>query len=326
VTFTDINAGLPGAFESGSCFADFDGDDLLDIVTTGQHTRLYHNNGNGTFTFLQTGGPGGLPGGGEPALGWGDYNNDGLVDLLIDAKLYRNNGNGTFSSIQAGLEAINGGSVAWGDYDNDGFQDIAMCGVGAAETITRVYRNNHDGTFTDINAGLPGVFEGGVAWGDYDNDGRLDLLMMGKLHVFSSDTKIARIYHNNGNDTFTDIAAGLPGGYEVNGAWGDYDNDGWLDILVCGIDGIGLSDVHSAVYHNNGNGTFTDIGFRSQVLAAGSGAWGDYDNDGLLDILLTGGGLGDETFALVYHNDGGGVFSDIGACRESGRVGSLGRL
>jgi hypothetical protein len=212
-----------------------------------------------------------------------------------------------FSEVDAGLTGVWASSVAWGDYDNDGRLDILLTGGTYTPPVAKIYHNNGNGTFTDIGAGLRGVDFSSVAWGDYDNDGRLDILLTGEGGY---STFIAKVYHNNGDGTFTDINAGLPGVVDSSVAWGDYDNDGRLDILLTGSAASGYI---AKVYHNNGDGTFTDIGAGLTGVYASSVAWGDYDNDGRLDILLTGSIGYPNSIAKVYHNNSNGTFTDIGA-------------
>jgi hypothetical protein len=191
------------------------------------------------------------------------------------------------------------GSVAWGDYNNDGYPDILLTGYTGSGYISKVYRNNGNGTFTDLNAGLPGVGLGSVAWGDYDNDGYLDILLTG----YSDSGPISKIYRNNGNGTFTDLNAGLPGVYQGSVAWGDYDNDGYLDFLLTGTTSGDQSGAISKTYRNNRNGTFTEVTTTSLSGAFyGSVAWGDYDNDGRLDLLLTGMDPAGSYVSHLYHN------------------------
>ena len=175
--------------------------------------------------------------------------------------------------------------------------------------ISKIYHNNGNGTFTDINANLIGVHDSSVAWGDYENDGNLDILLKGL--TVSSDG-ISKIYHNNGNGTFTDININLPAVEESSVAWGNYDNDCDLDILLTGTT---ISMVISKIYRNNGNGTFTDILANLMPVHHSSVAWGDYDNDGDLDILLMGrvGGFGVGSISKVYRNDGNNTFTNINA-------------
>ena len=175
-------------------------------------------------------------------------------------RLYRNDG-GSFTRITTSIPDVVNSAAAWGDYDNDGDLDILITGADSGwNPMARVYRND-SATFTtyiDIDPALRGIQDGSVAWGDYDNDGDLDILLAGR----ASDP-ITRIYRNNGNETFTDIGAGLPGGYGPAAAWGDYDNDGDLDILLTG-------DFTSEIYRNDG-GSFTPIRFGDTRRLGGLG-------------------------------------------------------
>jgi predicted nucleotidyltransferase len=310
--FTDINAGLPGAAVSSVAWGDYDNDGDLDILINGNTSSggissIYHNDA-GIFTDINAG----LAGGGDGSVALGDYDNDGDLDILLTcytsldsiSRIYRND-TGIFTDINAGLPGVQGGSVAWGDYDNDGDLDILLTGLRASAGVTKIYRNDY-GIFTDIAAGLPGIKDGSVAWGDYDNDGDLDILLTGLL----VSSTISRIYRNDAG-VFSDINAGLTGVRYSSVAWGDYDNDGDLDILLTG-EGFTMWSNTSRIYRNDA-GVFSDINAGLTGITLGSAAWGDYDNDGDLDILLTGM---DSTFTLcisrIYRNDSG-VFSDINA-------------
>ena len=244
------------------------------------------------------------------ALAWGDYDNDGDLDLALAgwtgsaavSRIYRNDGGGVFVDIGAGLTGAEDCSLAWGDYDRDGDLDLAIAGWSGAYA-SRIYQNAGGGVFTDIGAGLVGVSLGSLAWGDYDNDGDLDLALTGW-----NGSYISRIYRNAGGGVFTDIGAALAGVRYSSLAWGDYDNDGDLDLALAGYNGSGLS----RIYQNAGGGVF--IGF-STGLADVYGcqlAWGDYDNDGDLDLALAGD-TGAVRSSAIYQNTGGGVFTNIGA-------------
>ncbi len=263
-----------------------------------------------------------------------DYNNDGLLDIHITGTdlfqigttntvtfslLYRNDGNGGFVQINPGLPGVYYGQATWGDYDNDGFQDVAIAGYSAGAPLARIYHNNGDGTFTDINASLTPVGYAALAWGDFNNDGRLDLLLTGN----PGGQLVSQIYRNEGHGVFTNVNAGLVGVYQGSVAWGDYNNDGWLDILLTGD--TGAYTTTSRIYRNEGNGTFTDIGAAIASAGTSSAAWGDYNNDGRLDILLTGSGntFDSGRFTQIYRNDGNGVFTALDPGLPAVRYGSV---
>lgn len=303
--FTDIGAGLMGVINGSVAWGDYDNDGDLDILLTGlsssgRITKIYRNDGSDIFTDINAG----LPGVYNSSVTWGDYDNDGDLDILLTgnstgnvnlSKIYRNDGSGVLTDINAGLTGVTMGSVTWCDYDNDGDLDILLTGYTGSDRISRIYRNDSNGVFTDLNAGLPGVSYSSVAWGDYDFDGDLDILLAGD----TGSSIISKIYRNNGNSTFTDINAGLPGVYYCSVAWGDYDNDGDLDILLTGGTQSGYL---SSIYRNNSLGSFTDINSGLPGVWGSSTAWGDYDNDGNLDILLTGH-LGSTWISNIYRNN-----------------------
>jgi len=169
-------------------------------------------------------------------VSWADYDNDGWLDVFVGnntagaADLYRNEG-GVFS-FQMELGTYYFGTAAWGDYDNDGRVDVLASGARTLEvtnTITRLWRNTGNG-FTNINAGLPGIVAGSVAWGDFDNDGLIDILLTGTNELMGP---ISQVWRNTGSG-FTNIHAGLTGMYDSRAAWGDYDRDGCLDIVLSG--------------------------------------------------------------------------------------------
>ena len=300
-TFTEqTSISLIGVDDGSVAWGDYDNDGDLDILLTGRShnliqyvSKIYRNNGNNTFSEQTE-----LFGVGCSSAAWGDYDNDGDLDILITggecnapsqakySKIYRNNGDNTFTEqTSISLTGVFYGSVAWGDYDNDGDLDILLTGKPA---LSKIYRNDGDNTFTEQTAiSLMGVSFSSVAWGDYNNDGYLDILMTG--YAFTGQY-VSKIYRNNGDNTFSEqTTISLTGVWKSDVGWGDYDNDGDLDILLTGDTGPSNSDQVTKIYRNNGNNTFTEvIGINLAGVVCSSVAWGDYDNDGDMDILLTG--------------------------------------
>jgi len=235
-----------------------------------------------------------------------DFDNDGFYDLFIPdgvaSRLLRNRGDGTFEDVTAaaGLAGLDGVSVAlFADYDNDGWKDLFVSRTFRPNQLFHSNGRGRDGrvTFTDVTArsGLGADCCTTVAsWGDYDNDGRLDLYVGRYVDprkaipttFYARNGEPNQLYHNNGDGTFTNVTAragvGDPG-LCLGTAWGDYDDDGWPDLYVANDFG------RKTLYHNDRDGTFSDVTVKTGTLAYGAGmsaSWGDYDNDGRLDLYV----------------------------------------
>lgn len=237
---------------------------------------------------------------------WGDFDNDKDHDLLISGessngsfhiKLYRNS-NGIFEEVSSTFIGIKNGSVKWGDYDNDGDLDILATGNNA-EDQTTIYKNEGD-NFTDIDPGFLyfGAYSHGT-WTDYDNDGDLDVFITGGWNSI--------LYRNDGQDVFTDTEIECIALTSSRACWADNDNDGDKDLLVTGDSGGGMK----LYYFENNQGTFNEFELGNMGLSSGSVEWGDYDNDGDLDILITGFNDNVEPEAHIYRNDGNHVYTNI---------------
>lgn len=318
----------------GSAWADYDGDGYPDLFIHQAEPvikdSIYHNNGDGTFSRLTTPIPQGLtPAMGSLGAAWGDYDQDGKLDLFLangqgQNVLLRNRGNGTFQRVVSGpgTEGAFSGSASWGDYDRDGYQDlfVANGGILWQTAINYFYRNRGDGTFSKLTGSQVGSWLNESApweygsWVDYDDDGWPDLMVA---------QPPVRLYRNLGNGRFVSIttnaivAEALSGVQWYGFAWGDYDNDGRLDLFA-GLDGTRAN----LLYHNQGAGVFkkmtaAEVGSLAsdKGLMSGGVTWGDYDNDGFLDLFVANGWYSANGASrgqcFFYHNNGDGTFTRV---------------
>src|SRR5258708_6581365 len=278
-----------------------------------------------------------------------DYNNDGLLDVVIacahgGCNLYRNNGDGTFTdvSVESGLDsAVNAFIITVGDYNNDGYADLFITRLGFYPGEAQLYRNNGDGTFTDVTAQAGLKLWGpafSASWVDYDRDGRLDLFIANNIGEMFERNTPNRLFHNNGDGTFTEVTkeSGLSTLWPTIGsAWGDYNDDGYPDLFLS--NGVGKSQL----YRNNAGGTFTHVREESGITESCFGSvclWCHYDNNGRLDIvqftwsdhenvlhtMREGEGPPNGRPMRIFHNNGDGTFTMRG--RDLGLTGCWGTM
>ncbi|MBT7099158.1 VCBS repeat-containing protein, partial [Candidatus Poribacteria bacterium] len=342
-----------------------DGADLPGATSdTPPRNALYRNNGDGTFTDVTH-----AAGVGDTGYGMGcaigDVDNDGFQDIYVTNfgpnVLYRNLGDGTFADATetAGVgDARWGASCAFADIDGDGFLDLFVTNYVRYSVETDkvcenqgirsycdprlyegegdiLYHNNGDGSFTDstVASGLSAATRRGLAvvFGDYDGDGDADLYV-------ANDADPNLLYENDGAGTFDEVGLLAGVGFSEDGEtengmgadFGDYDNDGDLDLVVTNFHGQ-----TNTLYRNEGAGLFMDVSYASRTGAASLPhlAWGavflDHDNDGRQDVFVANGHLHDriamldgtqryEQRNLLYHNVGGGVFEEIGSAAGDG--------
>ena len=268
-TFTNIEAGIPGLkYSSASAWGDFDNDGLLDLVVCG-----------------------------EP---------DGGVDTTL---LYHNGGDLGFAVVPGtGFIDVSLGDVEWGDFNNDSYLDLLIVGYNNFISVAKLYINNGNGTFTEqASTGIPGVYMGDIDFADYNNDGYLDIGILGfdNSYVF-----ITKVYQNNQDLTFTEQSGVTLEGLNFGKfKWGDYNNDGFVDFV---INGFGDESYVTELWKNNGGGVFTEatsVNLHQGWL--GDMAWGDYDVDGDLDLVISGtGGDGSERYTIIYTNNGDESFTE----------------
>lgn len=346
-TFSDLwsSAGFSGdEATQGVALGDFNNDGKIDVFINsilvdnpipflpdlGGPNRLYANMGGVTPPLFSDVAPMvGLALQGQPqGAAWADYDNDGLLDLYVvqglqeiipqKHKLYHQVSGMFDDSPSAYVSAVNAGrSVCWADYDNDGYVDVFVTnGFDSPSMLpdSRVFlfRNNHDGSFTDvtITTGLEDHRNGyGCGWSDYDNDGDMDLYVAN--HGFFdpvlgiNDPHANALYKNELKETgtahFSDVAAAAgvtgidvvdPAGAAYGAAWGDFNNDGWMDLYVVnGFSSVIPIPTPNRLFKNNGDGTFADVTLLQFKLNPGTASstcctWGDFDNDMDLDLYV----------------------------------------
>ena len=301
-TYTMVDPGVPAVSEGAVDWGDYDGDGDLDLCVVGESdtqdvAAVYRNDG-GTFQDLGAG----LPGVRRAAARWGDYDNDGDLDLalmgLADGeaivRVYRND-DGAFVDIEADLIGAYDGGLDWGDYDSDGDLDLVIDGTLSDNGIARIYRNQ-DGVFHDIGAGLVGLAYGAVTWVDHDGDGDLDLCLAGNR---GSSAGVRTTIYRNAAGTFDDVEADLTGVQYGSMAWGDYDGDGDPDLALAGRTYYG--ERFAQIYRNS-EGQMQSTAAGLPGVDHGVAAWGDHDNDGDLDLLLSGMSV-DGTLGRVYERN-----------------------
>jgi hypothetical protein len=331
-TFTKVTSGAvvtEAGYSMGCAWGDYDNDGDLDLFVAnsyGQNNFLFTNNGAGDLTKVLSGAVV-TDGGNSIGCAWGDYDNDGDLDLVVanaDGQnnfLYTNNGDGSFTKVTAGALVEDGGdsdSCAWGDYDNDGDLDLFISNL---DQNNFLYTNNGDGSFTKVTSGSiveDGGNSAGCAWGDYDNDGDLD------LYVTNAYDQNNFLYTNNGDGSFTKVTSGSiveDGGRSADCAWGDYDNDGDLDLYVANV-----GNQNNFLYTNNGNGSFTKVTSGVVVTDGGNSsacAWGDYENDGDLDLFVSNGN-GPQNDFLYANNGNGNTWINIKCIGTASNVSAIG--
>ncbi len=334
----------------GAIMEDFDNDGLLDIAVSSLDpcTSLAYYRNKGDSTFEERSSEAGLTGQlGGLVCYQTDYDNDGQMDIYVPRgawlrhpvrpSLLRNDGTGRFADVtrEAGLlDPVNSNAAGWADYDNDGWLDLF---IGCEKQTNRLFHSKGNGVFEEVAAragveGSPADFCKGCNWVDYDNDGYPDLF----LNNLAGD---ARLYRNQRDGTFGDVTTlmGINGPYHGFSCWSwDFDNDGWLDLfatcfdrslgdIVKGLLGQPHSRYTSRLYRNRQGKGFEDVTKEcglDMVFATMGSNYGDFDNDGFLDMYL---GTGEPDLATLvpnrmFRNVDGARFADISTSSGTGHL------
>ena len=216
-----------------------------------------------------------------------------------------------FTDLHSSFPTLSNSSASWADYDNDGKPDFALIGFSSvAAEVSTIYHNDGGGIFSlAFILSIP-VASGAVTWGDYDNDGDLDLLVNGQ-NGGTGPLAVTTIVRNDGLGVFTEISSAVPGVVGV-ARWIDYDGDGWLDVITIGF-GVTMTGDSTRLFHNDTNGTFTEIPSNLTGFVASDISVVDFDNDGDMDFFITGGTVTLATFPVskLFMNNGTGSFTEV---------------
>ncbi len=297
-TFSLYPNAMNGAGNGTAKFADLDGDNDLDALICGQTlfgvdtTRVYTNTAG---VFSDCGYP--FPPRVASSASFGDFDNDGDLDILLtggtidDAsdgytEIYRNDGNFNFTLYTQIVPGVRNGDACLGDYNGDGWLDFALTGrAGSGDYITKLFKGNSIGVFTEVAAGFYGLRYSKVSFVDYDCDGDLDVMVTGSF--VNESPSVFKLYRNNGNDQWEDIAQpAVLGARQGDLVWGDINSDGYPDIILNGL--ITNSSTVANVYlYAPGSGLYVDSQ-QMIYLKYAAMCLGDYNNDNKLDLSLSG--------------------------------------
>jgi predicted nucleotidyltransferase len=317
------NPAFDGVDLSSIAFADIDGDSDQDVLITGLNSsnaevaKLYSNNGSGVFTEILGTTFDGVQNG---SIAFADVDGDSDQDILITglnsssaviAKLYRNDGTGAFTEVTGTtFDGVQNASTAFADVDGDSDPDVLITGLNSSSAIiAKLYRNDGTGIFTEVAGTIfDGVQNGSIAFADVDGISGQDVLITGANSV---NTRIAKLYSNNGSGIFTEVVGTTFDGVQ-NGsiAFADVHGASGQDVLITGLNSSNLRI--AKLYSNNGSGVFTEVaGTTFDGVQNASIAFADVDGDSDQDVLITGLNSSSTEIAKLYNNNGSGIFTEI---------------
>lgn len=311
VKFFEKNPSVfPEIYDGCVRWGDFNNDDLLDVILSGSDTtNIYINDGQNYFVPLDIA----LPKLIDVHLSLGDFDNDQFLDFILcgmtsadsipQTKLFRNIDGQVFTEVDVDLPPVKNGFAEWLDYNNDGMLDVLLSGVSTdGEAITQLFAGNRTGEFASVAAPFPPLINSFVAIDDYNKDGFIDIMLLGK----NETERVSQIFRNN-QGSFTATADTLIGIDQGEAIWTDFNQDGFLDLIYTGNKEDLISEVTGNsifvsgsyacslfLYENMGNDSFqldgvdvSDFGFPHKSAMSSLDA-ADYNNDGYEDIVITG--------------------------------------
>lgn len=302
--FQDIEAGMEGFWQSETEAGDYDNDGDYDILATGyvldsatSAITIYKNNGEGQFERVELG----LDGTGFGCVDWIDLDNDNDLDIYTSGQYQQNNyisrvyvsENGSYTQVETNLPPLKGSNTDWKDYNGDGLLDVLYTGVLDLEIgdvdYTRIYLNQGNYQFEMFAPEVHQISAGDAKFADYNNDGLLDIATAGR--VDSWDWRVS-VWKNEGDNEFTEIDLGIEGVRYTVVEWGDYNNDGFMDLFVTGSIQLEIPSV-LYILRNNGDDTFTNINLPENDtyiagIRQGDMKIHDLNSDGLLDVIVNG--------------------------------------
>ena len=322
--FEKIDIGIPGLSHGKVNWLDINNDNVLDIFVSGvtdslsPGTFVYINNGSGNFEKILTG----IPHISNASVSWSDYDRDNDLDILLTGyslnhngvitRIYRNDLPAGFTELNFSFADIHSGSARWVDFNNDGMDDFSVSGLNASGIpVFRIYKNT-SGLFSDAGIILTALYNSTMEFYDFDKDGDPDLLMSGQINEFNSSYQ-TKIYLNE-NNTYIESGIVLPSMSKGSASWGDFNADGFADILINGEVGTNNSSAlenRVMIFHNNGDGTFSEHNASLPGIAFGNALWADFDNNGFLDILMTGNLKGNHQGITKIFINNNGIFTEV---------------
>ncbi|SHG95761.1 Por secretion system C-terminal sorting domain-containing protein [Chryseolinea serpens] len=281
-----------GVWGGKSIFGDLDNDGDLDLIVSGNTnfintaTTIYRNDGNGNFSVAAT-----LAGTNDGSVDLGDYDQDGLIDILmvggvegmtsVGTLLFKNQGNFVFGKTSHSLPSIIYGEAKFADFDNDGDEDVVMLGSNISDNYHDIFINTN-GVFKALDLNLTKYSDPAVSIGDYDLDSDLDYVVVG-----AGMSNAPAIFKNEGDNNFVPVTIYDNPMSDGAVAWGDFDNDRYLDLVIMGVDQV-LGTDQVILLKNAGADKFTKMAAPFDGVSGGNVVPGDMDNDGDLDVIVTG--------------------------------------